>query len=77
MSMAKKTDTELDHIRSTLTDLVGTVGQVRSDLKNLEQKLEQKIDNYQRENRERFDQQDKRFDQLETLIRQLIPSANN
>ena len=45
--MTKKTDSELDHIRHTLTDLVGTVGQVRSDLKNLEQKLEQKMDNYQ------------------------------
>ena len=71
--MTKKTDTELDHIRDTLTDLVGSVGCVRNDIT----KLEQKLDNFQQDTRNRFDQQDKRFDQLEILIRQLLPSSNH
>ena len=74
---------EFDHIRDTLTDLVGSVGEANSNIKQLKQ-----------ENRERFNQQDKdiaelkadnvalkseikaldtRFDQLELLIRQSLP----
>ena len=94
----KPLPTELDHVRNTLADLVGSVGEANSNIQSLDRKvdrLEQKVDANQQENRanqqenrDRFGQQDtaiaeikehlsrqdKRFDQLELLIRQLIPN---
>ena len=64
----KPQPTEFDHVRDTLTDLVGSVGEANSNIQSLDRKvdrLEQKVDANQQENRDRFDQ-------LELLIRQLM-----
>ena len=83
----KPQSTELDHIRDTLTDLVRSVGEANSDIKQLDSKVDdvkdhlsehdKRFDQLEHSTNERFDQLEhstnERFDQLELLIRQLIP----
>jgi chromosome segregation ATPase len=76
-------ETELDHVRDTLTDLVGVVGETRQDVKAINNKVDEIKQHLSEQDKrfnqqdKRFDQQDKRFDQLELLIRQLLPNTSN
>ena len=73
-------ESELDHVRDTLTDVVGIVGETRQDVKALDNKMDKRFDQQDKrfdQQDKRFDQQDKRFDQLELLIRQLLPTSNS
>ena len=63
---AEQQSSELDHIRDTLTDVVGVVGETRQDVKALDGKVGTN-------HKEICD----RLDQLELLIRQLLPNASN
>ena len=72
----KPQPTEFDHVRDTLTGIVVSVGEANSNIQSLDRKVDElKADNA--EIREHLSRQDKRFDQLELLIRQLIPNAKN
>ena len=50
-------ETELDHIRNTLTDVVGVVAETRQELKQ----LSKKVDANHKELCDRLDQQDAKF----------------
>ena len=41
---AEKQTSELDHIRDTLTDVVGVVGETRQDVKALDNKMDKRFD---------------------------------
>lgn len=80
----KPQPSELDHIRDTLTDVVDVLGQTRSEMHQRFDQQDRRFDQHD----ERFHQQDRkisafrqetleRFDQLELLIRQLLPNANH
>ncbi len=60
----KQTPTELDHIRDTLTNVVGVVGQTRQDVK----KLDKKVDANHREICQRLDRQDYNIAEVKTDI---------
>lgn len=75
----KPQSSELDHIRDTLTDLVGSVGEGNSDTRQLKQQFNQfkhevyeRLDKIEQEQATRED-----IAGLELLIRQLLPNANS
>ena len=80
-------DSELDHIRHTLSDLVGLVGETRAEMHQRFDQHDKRFDNIEREQAEtRKDiarleqgQTETREDiaRLELLIRQLLPNASN
>ncbi len=63
---SRQQPTEPDHIRDTLTDVVGIVGEARQDVKQLVGKVDAN-----------HKEICARLDQLELLIRQLFPNAKN
>lgn len=64
----KPQSSELDHIRDTLTDVVGVVGETRSDVKILDSKLDQ----FKQETHERFDKIHERFDKIEDTLTVIV-----
>ena len=61
-------DSELDHIRHTLADLVNSVGQTRAEMHQRFDQHDKRFDEYDRrfdEHDRRFDEHDRRFDDLE------------
>ena len=80
MKAEQRSNSELDHIRDTLTDVVGVVGETRQDVKILDgtvgaTRQDVKIlDGTVGKNHKEICE---RLDQLELLIRQLLPNANN
>ena len=70
MNAEQPTDPELDHIRNTLTNVVGIVGKTRSEMHQSFDQQDKRFDQLNQEVRERFDQ-------LELLIRQLLPNASH
>ena len=64
-----------DHQLNTLTDVVRIVGETRSDVKVIDRKVdrvEQKIDTNQQENREHFDQQGSDIAELKEMLQTLL-----
>ncbi len=64
-----------DHQLNTLTDVVRIVGETRSDVKVIDRKVdrvEQKIDTNQQENRDRFDQQGSDIAELKEMLQTLL-----
>ena len=86
----KHPNSELDHIRDTLTDMVGVVGETRQDVKAIKQhqsEHDKRFDNHDKRfdnhdkrfdnHDKRFDNHDKRFDKIEetlTLILSRLPA---
>lgn len=69
----KPQSSELDHIRDTLTDLVQSVGENNSEIKQVKQELTL----FKHEVRQRFDQQDKRFDKIEDTLAIIVNHLKN